>query len=46
VKDLRVARFGRVPKTGSLKLEKADGRLLRRDARRVITAKRASDVFA
>lgn len=46
VKELLVARFGKVPKNVTMKLAKADEPTLKRCAKRIITAKRASDVFS
>lgn len=46
VKELWAARFGKVPRTVSTKLAKADAPTLRRWGKRLVTAKHARDVLA
>ncbi|MDP3505747.1 MAG: Rpn family recombination-promoting nuclease/putative transposase [Myxococcales bacterium] len=45
LKDQWAARFGKVPKTASARIEKADASTLKRIAHRLVTAKKAGDVF-
>jgi hypothetical protein len=46
LKELWSAKFGKVPRTVSTKLAKADARTLMRWGKRLVTAKAARDVFA
>ena len=45
LKDQWAARFGKIPKTASARLAKADAATLKRIAHRLVTAKSARDIF-